>query len=138
MRQKTYSELCRFSSFEDRFNYLSLQGTVGVQTFGGHRQLNQILYNCPEWKSVRRQIILRDNGCDLGVEDRPIRGKIMVHHLNPITIEDILNRRPCVFDLENLISCSMNTHNAIHYGNDSGLDSYAFATRKTGDTCPWR
>lgn len=135
---KTYSKLIQLRTFEDRFNYLNLQGTIGDPTFGGHRKLNQVLYSCPEWKSIRRQVIIRDNGCDLAIEDRPIAGKILIHHINPITIEDIINRHPCVFDLENLISCSMNTHNAIHYGDDEVLKAYMFADRKPGDTCPWR
>lgn len=135
---KTYSRLIELCTFESRFNYLSLQGIVGDPTFGGHRQLNQILYSCDEWKTVRRQVIIRDDGCDLGILDRPIRGKIMVHHINPITIDDVLDRRACVFDLDNLICCSMNTHNAIHYGDDKILVAYAFAERKPGDTCPWR
>lgn len=136
--QKTYSELLRIQSFEDRFAYLNLQGVVGDFTFGGHRQLNQILYNSDEWKSTRRKVILRDNGCDLGIQGYPIAGKILIHHMNPITIDDILNRHPCVFDLENLICCSMDTHNAIHYGNESGLPRYSLVTREPGDTCPWR
>lgn len=135
---KTYSELIHLRTFAERFDYLSLQGIVGDMTFGSHRQINQILYNCPEWKSVRRQVILRDNGCDLGIPERPISGKILVHHMNPITVEDILERRFCVFDLENLISCSMNTHNAIHYGDDSIVRANVFVTRKPDDTCPWR
>lgn len=134
----TYSELISFDTFEERFNYLNLHGLVGEMTFGGHRRLNQILYNCDEWKSVRRKVILRDNGCDLGIQDRPIAGKILIHHLNPITIDDVLKRKSCVFDLNNLICSSFDTHNAIHYGSNEILRVNTFTTRKPNDTCLWR
>lgn len=134
---KTYSELIKFLSFEDRFNYLSLIGIVGEVTFGGHRHLNQILYQTEQWKRTRREIILRDNGCDLGHEDYPIAGSVYIHHINPITIEDILEERPCVFDLENLICVSFKTHNAIHYGSDDLLPKGP-VIRIKNDTCPWR
>lgn len=133
---KTYSELIKMSSFEDRFNYLILAGKVGEVKFGGRRYLNQILYQTEEWKSTRREIILRDEGCDLAHEDFPIIGSIYIHHINPITIEDILERRPCVFDIENLISTSFRTHNAIHYGVENITSKVI--TRTKNDTCPWR
>lgn len=135
---KTYSELIKIESFEDRFNYLSLVGIVGETTFGGHRYLNQMLYNSYKWKKeTRPEVILRDNGCDLAHEDYPIIGFIYIHHINPITIDDILCERPCVFDLENLISVSFKTHNGLHYGTEEVL-SNGFIERKKNDTCPWR
>lgn len=134
---KTYSELITISSFEERFEYLSLSGIVGDITFGGHRYLNQKLYQSPEWKSIKREVILRDNGCDLAHEDYPIKGHIYIHHINPISIEDILERRSCVFDLENLISASFITHNAIHYGSEELLTRKPIIRTKN-DTCPWR
>lgn len=137
MITRSYTELTRLSSFSERFNYLKLSGSVGFTTFGGSRWLNQILYGSPEWKRVRREVILRDLGCDLGCDDRPIFGKIYIHHINPITKDDLLKRRPCVFDIKNLICCSFNTHNAIHYSDDSILSSEP-VVRKQNDTCPWR
>lgn len=136
MTIKTYSELIKIPEFKDRFEYLKLSSNVGDVTFGGHRMLNQILYSTQEWKEVRRRVILRDDGCDLGHPDYPIMDSIYIHHLNPITIDDILNRRPCVFDMNNLISASFSTHNAIHYQNsiDLGLP----IERRPNDTCPWR
>lgn len=135
---KSYSELIKIDSFEERFKYLSLVGIVGETTFGGHRYLNQILYQTDKWKKdTRREVILRDNGCDLAHEDYPIQGSIYIHHINPITIDDILEERPCVFDLENLISTSFRTHNAIHYGTEDLLLK-GFVERKKNDTCPWR
>lgn len=135
--RKTYSEMIKLKSFEDRFNYLSLVGRVGEVTFGGHRYLNQALYQTPQWKSTRREIILRDEGRDLAHEDYPIVGSIYIHHINPITIYDILEEHPCVFDLENLIVTSFKTHNAIHYGSED-LVSKKPVTRKKNDTCLWR
>lgn len=137
MYYKTYSELIKIENFEDRFKYLELSGTVGEATFGGHRYLNQILYQTDLWKSIRKEIILRDNGCDLAHNDYPINGSIYIHHINPISIDDILEERPCVFDLENLISTSFRTHNAIHYGSKEILQK-SFVERKKDDTCPWR
>lgn len=134
---KTYSELIKIEKFEDRFEYLSLVGIVGETTFGGHRYLNQILYQTEKWKSTRREVIFRDNGCDLAHKDYVIHGSIYIHHLNPITIDDILNERPCVFDLENLISTTFRTHNAIHYGSKDLLPKEPEA-RKKNDTCLWR
>lgn len=134
---KSYSELIEKDSFEDRFDYLSLIGYVGETTFGGHRYLNQMLYQSEKWKRTRREIILRDNGCDLAHEDYIIHGSIYIHHINPITIDDILKERPCVFDLENLICTTFRTHNAIHYGSKDLLPRGP-ANRKKNDTCPWR
>lgn len=137
MYQRTYSELITFDSYEDRFNYLRLDGLIGETTFGFDRYLNQIFYKSPEWKRTRDIIIVRDKGCDLGVEGYEIRGKILIHHINPITLEDIRNRSYKLFDPENLITTVMMTHNAIHYGDDSLLVK-APVERKPNDTCPWK
>lgn len=134
---KSYLELIELPSFEDRFEYLKLSGEVGSQTFGGHRYLNQWLYKLPEWRSTRREIIIRDSGFDLGHPDFPIGGNIYVHHINPITIDDILEKRICVFDLNNLISVSFKTHNAIHYGVEE-VPVVSIIERTKYDTCPWR
>ena len=134
---KRYSELSTIPTYEERFKYLQLKGTVGNDTFGYDRYLNQILYNSPEWKRLRNQIIIRDNGRDLGCEGYEIYGRILIHHMNPITVEDIVSRDPIVFDPENLICVSHNTHNAIHYG-DENLLIMAPVERTKNDTCPWR
>ena len=134
---KSYSELILLPTFEERFQYLKLSGKVGYETFGSHRYLNQVLYKSPKWKRSRREVIIRDNGFDLGHEDYPIYGKIYVHHINPITIEDILEERYWVFDPEYLISTSLNTHNAVHYGNEN-FKINCFVERKKNDTCLWR
>lgn len=136
---KTYSDLIKIETFEGRFNYLKLSGVVGESTFGGHRYLNQILYKSEKWLSSKREVILRDNGCDLAHKDYQIHGSVYIHHINPITIDDILNERPCVFDLENLISTSFKTHNAIHYGTTIDfLVKKEPIERIKNDTCPWR
>lgn len=134
---RTYSELIKYDSFMDRFNYLKLDGIVGEETFGYERYLNQLLYHTDEWKSVRREAIIRDDGCDLGVEGYSIQGKILVHHMNPITIDDIRNRNPIIFDLENLITISHNTHNAVTYGSVDILISEPIV-RTQNDMCPWK
>ena len=132
----TYSELILIPSFIDRYKALKLSGTVGEDTFGYKRYLNQILYKSKEWASVRRRVIARDNGFDLAHEDFPIAGKIYVHHITPITPEQILQRDPLAFDLENLISVSNATHNAIHFGDESLLP-IAPPERIPGDTTLW-
>lgn len=134
---KSYSDLIKIQSFDDRFAYLRLSGSVATPTFGGHRYLNQILYQTDDWKRARREVILRDNGCDLAHDDYMIFGSVYVHHINPITIDDILGRRPCVFDLDNLICCSFKTHNILHYGNEENPYSKP-AERSRHDTCPWK
>ena len=134
---KSYSELIQLETYEERFEYLKLNGVVGKETFGFDRILNQILYKNPRWRRKRNDIIIRDNGCDLGIEGREIRGPITVHHINPITIEDILNGNPIVYDDENLICVTQNTHNAIHYSDDSILIKDPIV-RKPNDTCPWK
>lgn len=138
MMKKSYNELITIPTFEERFRYLKVHGVIGNQTFGYDRYLNQKLYNTSsEWKRIRDKVILRDNGCDLGCEGFEIYGKIIIHHINPITVEDIVTCNPCVFDLNNLISTSHNTHNAIHYGDEKSL-IVAPIERKQYDTCPWR
>ena len=134
---KCYSELITLPTFIERFRYLKLDGSVGMDTFGHDRWLNQVLYRSPEWKRFRNGIIIRDNGCDLGCADRPIFGKILIHHINPLTIEDVLNRDPKIFDEENVISTILLTHNALHYGDESILYQEPI-TRKPNDTCPWK
>lgn len=137
MTNKTYSELIAIPTYEDRFRYLQLQGAVGKDTFGYDRYLNQVLYNSQEWKRFRNEIIIRDNGCDLAFEGYDIHGRILVHHINPITVDDVVNRNPLVFDPENVICVTHNTHNAIHYGDESLLIT-APIERTRHDTCPWK
>ena len=134
---RTYSELITIPTFEERFEYLKLNGSVGLETFGHDRYLNQILYNSPEWRRFRPEIIVRDNGCDLACEGYEIFGKILIHHINPITAKDILNRNPKVFDPENVITTVHNTHNAIHYGDKNLLITEPIE-RSRNDTCPWK
>ena len=133
---KSYEALIRLPTFFERFEYLKLGSFVGQETFGFDRYLNQVLYRSMEWRHVRRQVLLRDNGCDLGIQDRQIFSSPLVHHINPIALEDIDLRNPCIFDLNNLITTSHNTHNAIHYG-DATLLSALPKERTKGDTTPW-
>ena len=139
MTIKSYSELIQLPTFEERYEYLRLDGQVGVETFGFDRYLNQKLYKDQDWLDARDDVIIRDNGCDLGASDRPIPEDvpILVHHINPITKEDILNRDPKLFDPENLISTIKITHDAIHYGNEDLLYKDPIERRRN-DTCPWR
>ena len=134
---RTYSELITLPTFEERYQYLRLDGTVGTETFGFDRYLNQVFYRSQRWKSIRDFVIIRDNGCDLGVEGHTIHGKILIHHMNPITIEDIEKESDFLIDPEYLISTILNTHNAIHYGDESLLIT-APVVRSRNDTCPWR
>lgn len=135
---RTYSELITIPTYEERFEYLKLDGRVGADTFGFDRHLNQMLYQRdPRWKKARDIVIIRDNGCDLGVEGYDIHGKVIVHHMNPITIDDVLNDRDWIYDPEFLISTTHLTHNAIHYG-DERLLVKAPIERKPNDTCPWK
>ena len=136
---RTYSELIKLQTFEERYEYLKLGGKVGEETFGFDRYLNQILYTSPEWRSLRNYIITRDCGCDLGVPGRDIPEgvKIIIHHMNPITVEDILNRSEFVFNPEYLICTIKITHDAIHYGNSELLYKDPIV-RSKNDTCPWR
>lgn len=134
---KSYSKMLTFPTLEERFRYLELKGSIGKDTFGYDRYLNQILYHSGEWKSFRNNIIIRDNGCDLACEGHEIHKRILVHHINPITVEDVLNRSPKVFDPENVVCVSHMTHNAIHYGDENLLIT-APVERSQNDTCPWR
>ena len=137
MSIRTYSELITIPTFEERFEYLQLKGSVGKDTFGYDRYLNQVLYRSPEWKRLRNQIIIRDDGCDLACEGYDINSKVLIHHLNPITVEDVLARSRKVFDPDNLVCVSHSTHNAIHYG-DADLLVTGPIIRTKNDTCPWR
>lgn len=134
---KTYSELITLPTFEERYRYLRLQGTVGKDTFGFDRYLNQKFYRSAEWKRIRDQVIIRDNGCDLGIDDRMIHGRILIHHMNPITDKDILNVTDALLNPEFLICVTHETHNAIHYGDENQLVS-APVVRRPNDTCPWK
>ena len=135
---KTYSELINIPTYIERYRYLRLGGKAGEITFGNERYLNQVLYRSPEWKQFRRDIIIRDNGYDLGVEGYTIFGKIIVHHIIPITIDDVYERSRMVFDEENVICVSARTHNAIHYGDERLLLIDELVERKPNDTIPWR
>lgn len=138
MNIRTYSELSKLATLEERYQYLRLGGKVGEETFGFDRFINQYFYQrCSEWKAIRNHVIVRDNGCDLGVEGYEIRGPILVHHMNPITIEDIERKSDFLLDPEFLISTTLNTHNAIHYGNIDLLPQ-APIERRPFDTCPWK
>lgn len=134
---RTYSELSSLKTFEERYEYLRLGGRVGAETFGYDRYLNQVFYKDPEWKSVRDKVIIRDNGCDLGIDGRTINSRVIVHHINPITKDDILNRAPCLFDMNNLICTTKRTHDAIHYSDDDLLIKDP-VERSKNDTCPWK
>lgn len=135
---KTYSELSQFQTFEERYRYLRLRGAVGEETFGFDRYLNQVFYQrSPKWKKVRDFVIIRDNGCDLGLDGYDIYGKILVHHMNPITLKDLERESEYLLDPEFLICTSLNTHNAIHYGDESLLITTPIVRTKN-DTCPWR
>lgn len=133
----SYSELITLPTFEERYRYLRKSGIVGEETFGSHRYLNQTLYRSPEWRRVRNKVIVRDNGCDLGMEGYEIRDRVYIHHINPISPQDILDRSPVIFDMDNLICVSFNTHQAIHYGDESLLPIISFTERMPGDTKLW-
>lgn len=134
---RTYSELITLPTFMERYKYLRIGGTVGTDTFGFDRYLNQVFYKSEEWKSIRRHVIIRDCGCDLGIEGHEIHERILIHHINPISEEDILGRSDFLLNPEYLISTSHRTHNAIHYGDDSILIDTPLERRKN-DTCPWK
>ena len=137
MSIRTYSELIKLPTFEERFRYLSLEGVVGASTFGFDRYLNQVFYRSQRWKRIRDHVILRDNGCDLAMEGYEIHDRILVHHMNPITIEDIERESEYLIDPEFLISTVHNTHNAIHYGDENLLPILP-VERRPNDTCPWK
>lgn len=136
---RSYSELITLPTFEERFEYLKLDGDVGDETFGFDRYLNQRFYRSAEWKRIRDAVIVRDNGCDLGIEDRQLYDRIVIHHMNPINQRDLINHMDSmVIDPEFLICCSHNTHNAIHYGDDSLIVKSTITERTPNDTCPWK
>lgn len=137
MSIKTYSELSRLKTFEERYQYLRLNGSVGRDTFGFDRYLNQVFYRSQKWKSIRNRVIIRDNGCDLGIEGREINGRILIHHMNPISLDDIVNESDLLLDPEYLICTVHSTHNAIHYG-DENLLILDPIVRSKNDTCPWK
>lgn len=134
---KSYSELVKLQTLRARFEYLKLSDKVGKETFGFDRYLNQRFYKSAEWKRLRDEIIIRDNGCDMGLEDYPINGRIIIHHMNPLTPNDILFHGDFLLNTDNLICVSHNTHNAIHYGNFDLIDNEPIIRTKN-DTCPWR
>ena len=137
MSIKTYSELILLPTFEERYKYLQLNGVIGDETFGFDRYINQMFYRSQEWKQVRDYVIVRDNGCDLGMEGHDIRGRILIHHMNPISMKDIQKNTKILLDPEYLITTMHSTHNAIHYGDESLLIS-APIERTKNDTCPWK
>ena len=134
---KTYSELITIPTYEERFEYLRCNSAVGKETFGFDRYLNQMFYKDPEWLAARDYVIIRDNGCDLAIPGREIHSKILVHHMNPITKDDILKRSKFLLDPEYLICTLKNTHDAIHYGDENLLFKDPIE-RSKNDTCPWR
>ena len=137
MSIRTYSELSNLKTFEERYRYLQLNGIVGKETFGFDRFLNQDFYRSQEWKRIRDMVITRDNGCDLGVEDRIVYGKIFIHHMNPFLPEDIVSGSDFLLNPEYLITTTLNTHNAIHYGDEELLVKLP-PERTRNDTCPWK
>lgn len=135
---KTYNEMISLPTFEQRFEYLKLHGQVGSDTFGFDRYLNQVFYHSPEWRSVRREVIIRDNGCDLACPDLEIFGRIYIHHMNPIQPNEIEDRKDDILNPNYLVCVSHDTHNAIHYGDSLYLQRRVYTERTRNDTCPWR
>lgn len=135
---RTYSELIELPTFEERFQYLKLDQRIGEDTFGFDRYLNQRFYRSEEWRQVRNEVIVRDNGCDLAIPDREIFGRIIVHHMNPISLDDIDGNEKYILDPEYLITTFKTTHDAIHFGDESILVSSEPIVRTQNDTCPWR
>lgn len=138
MSTKSYSEMCTLDTFEERFLYLKLDGSVGFDTFGFDRYMNQQFYKSAEWKNLRLKVIIRDNGCDLGIPGREIQGRVYIHHINPLRPEDIEESTDRLFDMDNLVCVSLDTHNAIHFGDDSILQKNKLTVRTQNDTCPWK
>ena len=134
---RTYSELIQLPTFEDRFRYLKLEANVGDATFGFDRYLNQQFYRSSEWKRLRNEIILRDNACDLGIQDRELDKRIIIHHMNPITKDDLIHQTDFLLNPEYLICTCHKTHSAIHYGDENILEQ-VMVERSKNDTCPWR
>lgn len=137
-KKRTYSELIEIPTFEERYRYLKLNGVIGEDTFGYDRYLNQLFYRSKEWRSIRNQVLLRDNGFDLACDGYTIPGKVLIHHMNPITLRDIQQRNDEILNPEYLICVSLDTHNAIHYGDDSRILTVEPIVRTKNDTCPWR
>ena len=135
---RTYSKLVKLQTFKERYEYLKLGGLIGEETFGFDRYINQKFYKSQEWKNIRDSVIVRDNGFDLGVQDYPIKGKILIHHINPITSKDIASMSDFLLDPEYLITTSHTTHNAIHYGDDSFIILNTVVERSINDTIPWK
>lgn len=135
---RTYSELSQLKTFEERFEYLSLNGRVGSETFGFDRHLNQTFYQSKEWKDTRDMVIVRDNGCDLGLDGNDVFGTIQVHHMNPIASDDVKHSSDFLLNPEYLITTSIDTHKAIHYGNKEYLNRNKVVERKPNDHCPWK
>lgn len=134
---RSYSELIKLPTFEERFNYLKLDGEVGRSTYGQDRIFNQVFYRSKEWRDFRNKVIARDNGCDLGIEDREIFDRLVVHHINPMTMKQLEAGGPDLFDMDNFICCSYNTHEAIHFGDEKMLIKTEFVERRPGDTVLW-
>jgi len=136
---KSLSELLTLPTYEERFAYLQCQRLIGEDTFGYNRYLNQIFYRSPEWRNFRNRIIVRDNGCDMALVEYPIYGEIMIHHINPITLQDIQERNyNILLNPENVVCVSKDTHNLIHYGDISPLKTMAYGERSQNDMCPWK
>ena len=138
MSLRTYSELIKLPTFKERFEYLKLDGRVGEDTFGFDRYLNQAFYHSEEWLKIKREVIIRDNGCDLGISGYEIYGRILVHHMNPVRVDDILKQTDILLNPEYLISTCKRTHDAIHYGDERTLAQNQIVERRPNDTCPWR
>lgn len=134
---RTYSELIKLATLAERFDYLKLGGVIGEDTFGFERYLNQNFYRSAVWKKIRNQVIIRDNGCEMGLEDYPISGRIIIHHMNPVDSDDIIHQRDILLNPEFLICVGNQTHNAIHYGSIDLLPQDPIE-RKPNDTCPWK
>ena len=134
---KSYNELIRFRTFQERFNYLKLHGEVGIDTFGPDRWINQTFYRSKEWRDIRNRVIIRDEGCDLGVPECTIGDRIYIHHINPITVDDFENHPEALLDLNNLICVSFETHQAIHFGSSDYLKISGLEERKPNDTKVW-
>jgi len=135
---RTYTELSKLPTFEERYHYLKLGGGVGEETFGAERYLNQKFYRSTEWKRIRDQVIVRDMGCDMGLNGYEINGPIYIHHMNPFRAQDLYHNPEVLLDPEYLVCVKQATHNAIHYGDDTILSTNIVVERKPNDTCPWR
>ena len=135
---KSYRELSQLKTLAERFRYLDLTGTVGAMTFGGHREWNQEFYSSDLWREVRRKVLIRDEGCEMGLQPYIIPDAVYVHHINPMTIEDFIEGNPLLLDPDNLVCVSYDVHQAIHYGNSDALKKYEVITRTKNDTCPWK